>query len=213
MRSLNLLTAPAGLALLATCLLVQAGCTSPTTDQAAETTPLSDSELQTRIEASLDTDAALRSADLDVDADAEENRATISGSTPTEALRTRAVELARSAHPGITLEVKVDVEPPDVSREEWNEEYSQAAATRAKESGDTVSNSLDDTWIHTKIVSKLASDADVESRRINVDVEKKVVTLRGTVPSEAEKTEAARIARETSGVVRVVNQLKVDADL
>ena len=80
----------------------------------------------------------------------------------------------------------------------------------AKDAGDTVSDSLDDTWIHTKIVAKLIGDTDVSERKINVDVDKKIVTLRGVVSSPAEKIEAARIAKETDGVVKVVNLLKVD---
>ena len=189
------------------------GCgTTADRETATETGgPLSDSELQTRIEANLDTDPALREADLDVDADASENRARLSGTTSTEALRTRAIELARGAHPGVTLEVMIDVEPPDVARSEWTEEHAKTASTRAKAAGDSVTDSLDDTWIHTKVVSKLIGDSDVSERKINVDVDKKVVTLRGTVSTEAEKAEAAKIARETEGVARVVNQLKVGA--
>ena len=105
--------------------------------------------------------------------------------------------------------MKIDVKPPDVARNEWTEEYSQTASKRAKDAGDSVSDTLDDTWIHTKIVSKLIGSSAVPERKINVDVDKKVVTLRGTVSTQAEKAEAARIAQDTEGVVRVVNQLKV----
>jgi osmotically-inducible protein OsmY len=199
------------LTLLAVSLLVLSGCgrTTDTTDS-PEALPLTDSDLSDSIKAKINSDEALRAANLDVDANASENRATISGTVSTEALRTRAVELAHSAKQGMILDVKVDVRPPDVARSEWNEEYSRTAWKRAKDAGDTVSDSLDDTWIHTKIVAKLIGDTDVSERKINVDVDKKIVTLRGVVNSAAEKAEAARIAKETDGVERVVNMLKVD---
>jgi osmotically-inducible protein OsmY len=199
------------LSLLAVTLLVVSGCNRTDTDKTTspEALPLTDSDLASNIKAKINSDETLRKANIDVDAHANENRATLSGTVPTEALRTRAIDLAHSAKAGMTLDVKIDVKPPDVARNEWTEEYSHAAARRAKDSGDSVSDSLDDTWIHTKIVSKLIGSSDVPERKINVDVDKKIVTLRGTVSTQAEKTEAARIAQETEGVVRVNNQLKV----
>jgi len=176
---------------------------------APEALPLSDSDLESNIKAKIDSDESLRSANLDVDANASENRATISGTVPTEALRTRAIELAHSAKEGMTLDVKVDVKPPDVARKAWTQEYSQTAGRMAKQSGDTVGDSLDDTWIHTKIVTKLIGDSKTPERKINVDVNNKVVTLRGTVSTQAEKAEAGRVAQETEGVTRVMNQLKI----
>jgi hyperosmotically inducible protein len=180
-----------------------------TTTTTPEALPLTDSDLASNIKAKLNSDEAIRNANLDVDAHANENRATISGTVPTEALRTRAIELAHSAKAGLTLDSKIDVKPPDVARKEWNDEYSHTASKNAKDAGDNVSDTLDDTWIHTKIVGKLIGSSAVPERKINVDVNKQVVTLRGTVSTQAEKTEAGRIAQETEGVVRVINQLKV----
>jgi len=195
------------MALLLTVALVAYGCA---TEPETETTPqISDSDLETAIEARLNSDEALRAANLSVDADAEANRATISGTVASEAMRTRALELAQGAHPGVSVESEIDVKPSEVARENWTEEHARNASTRAKESGDTVGNSLDDTWIHTKIVAQLVGDTETAARKINVDVKDNIVTLRGTVSSDQEKNEAARIARETQGVVRVVNQLKV----
>jgi osmotically-inducible protein OsmY len=44
---------------------------------------------------------------------------------------------------------------------------------------------------------------------MNIDVDNKVVTLRGHVGSAAAKSEADRIAKETDGVKTVHNQLSV----
>jgi osmotically-inducible protein OsmY len=71
---------------------------------------------------------------------------------------------------------------------------------------------LSDAWTTTKIQSKYFIDSDVKGHRIDVDTRAGVVTLKGTVETEAQKTEAAQIARETEGVKQVVNQLTVRPD-
>ena len=58
---------------------------------------------------------------------------------------------------------------------------------------------------------QLITDADTPERKINVDVVDNAVTLRGTVDTAEAKTEAERIAKETDGVKKVTNQLKVMA--
>jgi osmotically-inducible protein OsmY len=60
-----------------------------------------------------------------------------------------------------------------------------------------------------KIVAKLLTDKDTPERKINVDVDHNVVTLRGNVDTVEAKTEAERLAKETDGVKRVNNMLKV----
>jgi len=74
-----------------------------------------------------------------------------------------------------------------------------------------VGSSLDDAWIHAKVVTKLIGDTQTPEHKINVDVNNNVVTLRGTVDTADQKAEAERLAKETDGVKRVVDQLKVSA--
>jgi osmotically-inducible protein OsmY len=93
----------------------------------------------------------------------------------------------------------------------YSEEQAREERARAKENKETVGDTLDDAWIHTKIVAKLIANSKTPERKINVDVVKNVVTLRGVVDSAEEKTEAERIAKETDGVQKVTNQLKVVA--
>jgi hyperosmotically inducible periplasmic protein len=61
----------------------------------------------------------------------------------------------------------------------------------------------------TKIKSKMALDDTVKALSIDVDTKGTVVTLSGVVSSEAERTKAAQLARETDGVTEVVNRLVV----
>ena len=60
-----------------------------------------------------------------------------------------------------------------------------------------------------KIKSKMTLDDTVEAAQIDVDTTGSVVTLRGTVDSEAKRARAVQLARETDGVTSVVDQLRV----
>ena len=170
---------------------------------------MSDSELENKIKAKFDSNAQLKVADLSVSADAEKNEATISGVVGTQSLRTKAVDLAKEASPGLILTDKIEVKPREMTREEYTEEHAREERENARGTGDRLGDSLDDAWIHTKLVAKFIGDADTPGRKINIDVVNNVVTLRGSVETAEQRAEAERIARDTEGVKRVVNQLKV----
>src|SRR5437773_506170 len=93
----------------------------------------------------------------------------------------------------------------------YSEEQAREERERAKGNKETIGQSLDDAWIHTKIVAKLIGDTKTPERNINVDVVQGAVTLRGNVETAEVKSEAERIAKETEGVKKVNNQLKVVA--
>ena len=93
----------------------------------------------------------------------------------------------------------------------YTEEQAREERARAKENKETIGDTLDDAWIHTKIVAKLIANSTTPERKINVDVVNNAVTLRGTVDTPEEKAEAERVAKDTEGVTKVTNQLKVVA--
>lgn len=99
--------------------------------------------------------------------------------------------------------------PTPTATPKYSEEQAREERTRAKENKETIGDTLDDAWIHAKIVAKLIGDTKTPERKINVDVVNNDVTLRGTVDTAEAKTEAERIAKDTDGVKKVVNQLKV----
>ena len=99
--------------------------------------------------------------------------------------------------------------PTPTATPKYSEEQAREERARAKENKETIGDTLDDAWIHTKIVAKLIGDTQTPERKINVDVVNNEVTLRGTVDTAEAKAEAERIAKETDGVKKVVNQLKV----
>ena len=187
------------------------GCNKGTesTTQAAREPRMTDSDLKDKVETRIKSDAELRDADLSVSADAEKNWVTLSGTVPTEGMRTRAVEMARAAHAGLTVDDKIDVKHKELTRAEYTPEMARTEVENARAHKETVGGGIDDAWIHAKIVAKLLTDKDTPERKINVDVDHNVVTLRGNVDTVEAKTEAERLAKETDGVKRVNNMLKV----
>ena len=69
------------------------------------------SELENAVKEKLQQDEQLRNARIDVSADAEKNAVTLSGTVPSEEARNKAVELAKSAHSGITVNDRIEVKP------------------------------------------------------------------------------------------------------
>jgi osmotically-inducible protein OsmY len=170
---------------------------------------MTNSELEERIKAKFKTDAQLDAANLSVDANVDRNEITLSGTVGSESLRTKAIELAKSAHAGLIVTTKIDVKPGEISRTAYTIERAREERGIAKGRGETIGDSLDDAWIHTKIVAQLIGNSATPERKINVDVKDNVVTLRGTVETAEQKTEAEQIAKSAEGVKSVNNQLKV----
>jgi osmotically-inducible protein OsmY len=96
-----------------------------------------------------------------------------------------------------------------VAVRERGAELTREAGRVAGKAANGLENALSDGALTAKISSKLALDDNVNAGTINVDTSTSVVTLRGTVGSEAERERAVRLARETRGVTRVVDELQV----
>ena len=68
---------------------------------------------------------------------------------------------------------------------------------------------LNEGALTAKIKSKMALDDHVKALSIDVDTKGTVVTLTGAVHSEAERTRAVALARETDGVTAVNDRLVI----
>lgn len=77
------------------------------------------------------------------------------------------------------------------------------------QAADTAAKAVSDSSLTAKIKAKMALDDTVKALNLDVDTTNGVVTVRGHVRSEAERQRAVQLARETSGVTRVVDQLQV----
>ena len=68
---------------------------------------------------------------------------------------------------------------------------------------------IKDGWLVMKIHSDLVDEDVLSGSNIDVDVKNGVVTLQGTVPSEAGRVRAIAEARKTEGVKNVIDQLRI----
>lgn len=80
---------------------------------------------------------------------------------------------------------------------------------KVAEAGNRAAEALSDAALTTKIKSKMALDDTVRALDINVTTRDGDVTLSGYVHSDRERERALALARETNGVGRVTDQLKV----
>ncbi|GGA10266.1 BON domain-containing protein [Dyella caseinilytica] len=70
-------------------------------------------------------------------------------------------------------------------------------------SNETVPGKVDDTWITTKVKSKLAAAKGIKASDISVSTTDGVVTLTGTATSTKERTRAEHLAKQVKGVKSV----------
>lgn len=192
-------------------LVLSAGLTAcNTTPREPEAPPrMTNDELDRTVTGKINGDPALVAYNLDVDADADQNAVTLSGDVPTQSLRMKAVEAARTVSATLTVTDKIEVKPGEVERRDYNDDMAREARERASAASDSLGDSLDDAWIHTQIRSKLMGEGNFPGSSLNVDVDNGVVTLRGSVGTREERTKAAQIATDITGVKSVRNRLVV----
>jgi osmotically-inducible protein OsmY len=89
--------------------------------------------------------------------------------------------------------------------------------TAAKKTGEATEKAakktvavLTDAEITTAVKTKLLADSKVSGLNISVDTSNHAVTLTGPVSSKAEKAEALRLARTTTGVKKVISKLTLE---
>lgn len=99
----------------------------------------------------------------------------------------------------------------DMTREDFDKDKDKYAERAKKEyEDDTIGSGANDVWLWFKTRGSLATIDDLRDSTINVDVENAVVTLKGTVASEAGMKAAEEAAKKIEGVSSVKNELKVD---
>lgn len=82
-----------------------------------------------------------------------------------------------------------------------------AEPTATEAAGEVVT----DAWITTKVKADLLATDNVSGTAVSVDTKDGVVTLSGTVKSQAEADKAVALAEGIKGVTKVVSQVKVEA--
>jgi hyperosmotically inducible protein len=124
--------------------------------------------------------------DSDIDVDIKNRMVTLNGTVMTAAGRDRAVAIAKATDgvKGVTDNLRV---------------------APAGSKGMTTSDGV----IKARIYTELTKDSALEGSDIDVDVDDGVVTLKGTVRSQAGRARAAAIAKGTKGVKSVMDNLTI----
>jgi len=82
-----------------------------------------------------------------------------------------------------------------------------ATVERTRAVARTAEQAVTDRWITAKVKTHFVGPTLLPD--VTVETRDHVVTLKGIVRSSAERERAAKLARDTDGVTRVVNQLEV----
>jgi len=216
---------------------VSAGAASP---QAAAVKP-SDHTLTERIETRVHQDAALKNHDVDVSVDngvatltgtvatnAQKTRAATlarvkgitrvdnrlvvdaSHTTGTKGTVEKSKEVARDAKEAAE---KVGDKTKEVAKEagQKTKEVAKEAGEKTKEGASKVGSEISDAWILGKVKAQFVGEDVMKGSDINVDCDKQIVRLRGTVPTAAAKARAIEIANKTDGVKHVIDELTIGA--
>lgn len=160
----------------------------------------SDAQVEDRVAAALGADPALANSRVRV-ASVNGGVVLLSGKATTLSDAHRAVRVASRVE-GVRR-VASEIDSPDEMGdvELWRQgAYSAGADAKAAAS---------DTWITSAAKLRLIADTDTPGFDINVDTDRGVVTLFGTVDTPATKKRAEAEVRKVDGVVNVVNDLQV----
>ena len=79
------------------------------------------------------------------------------------------------------------------------------------QTADATKPARSDAAVTTSVQAKYFADSTVKGHRIDVDTEKGVVTLTGTVENDAQKARAVQLAQQVDGVSRVEDRLRIEA--
>jgi osmotically-inducible protein OsmY len=199
---------------VATALLIlgATGCrTEPATDMTAQTPatapaasePRGDDAITTAVQAKFYTEELTRGRAIDVSA--ENGVVTLRGTVPTAAARQRAMDVARGVQGVTSVTDQLQI------RDDTNAAARAGEPSVATGTTGTDAKRPEPAWVTTKIQAQFFADPDIKPWAIDVTTGSGgVVTLEGKVDSAEDKTKAVRIARETEGVTRVEDRLRIE---
>jgi len=167
----------------------------------AATQAVSDTALTASIKTKLAADSRVKASSISVTT--TNHVAVLTGTAPSHEAKMAAEDLA------------LNVE--GVSRVDNRIEAPSAVATMGaemKSGAMQAGEKVTDGWITTKVKSQLVADELTKAGKIKVSTKDNIVMLSGTAGSEAEKTQAIKLAMATEGVKKVdSSQLKIVAKI
>jgi osmotically-inducible protein OsmY len=104
-------------------------------------------------------------------------------------------------------------ESKETAREAKREtkETARDVGRETREATGTTGQAVNDGWITTKVKSSFVGVDALDGSDIDVDTSNHVVTLRGTVPSQAGRAKAVSLAKQVDGVKSVKDELTIAA--
>jgi hyperosmotically inducible periplasmic protein len=193
-----------------------------------------DAGITSAVKSKMAADTTVKASEINVDT--HNHVVTLNGAVGSQTEKERAVMIARNTRGVNSVIDNLTVGPvatsgaPDRDRDaDRDRDFSESAkqtARDAKEKTETTAHDakvktertaektgevVTDAAITSAVKTKFLAEPGVPGTSINVDTNNHVVTLTGTVKSKAEMDKAMAIARDTKGVKRVVNHLKVAA--
>jgi hyperosmotically inducible protein len=166
-------------------------------------TAITDAWITMKVHSQFVTEDALE--DSNVDVDTANGVVTLTGTVASAAGRTRAVAIAKATDGVKNVNDKLTIAPERDRAGVTTREAGREATGAAKSGGRRVT----DGWIKSKIYSQFLTEDALENSDVDIDVRTGVVTLNGTVASDAGRTRAVALAKATDGVKDVKDNLKV----
>ena len=159
-------------------------------------TKATDDSLKDRIEYRIETSPVVKKYDIRVKV--ENANVMLTGKVATDTQKAEAGKLAK-----IDGVARVD------NQIAIDKDADKTLMDHAKNGMRKTGEAVTDTWITTKVKWFFMGDDLLKGSHIDVDTKDRVVTLNGTVKTETGRKQAVRLAQETDGVTKVVDNLKI----
>ena len=207
-----------------------AGPTSAKATVDRQVTAIKDGWLVTKLHSLFVPEDALSGSNIDVDVKA--GMVTLQGTVPNAAARARAIAIVKGADgvKGVTDQMRIAMDHSSMDKaagkmdkaadkaahkadkaEDKAEKVADKTADKTASAARKTGRAIDDGWIKSKIYAQFMADWNtvLDDSDIDVDVDKGMVSLSGTVKSAAARTKAVAIAKGTDGVKSVKDMLKI----
>ena len=159
--------------------------------------PVKDGWITMKVHAQFIPEDALEGSNIDVDT--TKGVVTLTGTVPNAAARTRALAIAKATDGVKSVVDKTTIGPAEGALDPKS----------PRETGRTSGRMVTDGWVKSKIHAQFIDEKALEDSNIDVDITAGAVTLNGTVKSEAGRARAVAIAKATTGVKSVKDNLKI----
>ena len=171
-----------------------------------------DAGITTNVKSKMAADDTVKAYQINVDT--SNGVVTLSGDVDSSLAKERAVQIARNTDGVRDVVDKVTVTesaPTGGLFDRGEPDRGTGSIGNDRQDGvvGRTETALGDAAITSAVKAKFLADSDISGLRIDVDTANGVVTLTGNVKTRAEADHAAMVARNTEGVTRVVNNLRV----